>query len=98
MFESASHEPTSYTNAGADHLNDRRPPQHGIAPDLNARSGTDAISPLKAPDRGLYHAASAMKELYDMGDSPSCSTCGSIMTRNGSCYRCMECGSTSGCS
>jgi len=98
MFESASHEPTSYTNAGADHLNDRRPPQHGIAPDLNARSGTDAISPLKAADRGLYHAASAMKELYDMGDSPSCSTCGSIMTRNGSCYRCMECGSTSGCS
>jgi ribonucleoside-diphosphate reductase alpha chain len=96
--EAHHHEPTSYTNAGADDLNDRRPPQHGIAPDLNARSGADAISPLKAADRGLYHAASAMKELYDMGDSPSCSTCGSIMTRNGSCYRCMECGSTSGCS
>ena len=39
-----------------------------------------------------------MKDLYNMGDSPSCATCGSIMTRSGSCYRCMSCGSTSGCS
>ena len=49
-------------------------------------------------DRGIYHAANAMKSMYDMGDAPSCATCGAIMTRNGSCYRCMECGSTSGCS
>ena len=49
-------------------------------------------------DRGIYHAATAMKSMVDMGDAPSCSTCGAIMTRNGSCYRCMECGSTSGCS
>jgi ribonucleoside-diphosphate reductase alpha chain len=31
-------------------------------------------------------------------DAPSCHYCGSIMTRNGSCYRCSNCGSTSGCS
>ncbi|MGH9445617.1 MAG: vitamin B12-dependent ribonucleotide reductase, partial [Terriglobia bacterium] len=31
-------------------------------------------------------------------DAPSCSECGAIMVRNGSCYRCMNCGSTSGCS
>jgi ribonucleoside-diphosphate reductase alpha chain len=31
-------------------------------------------------------------------DSPACSVCGSIMTRNGSCYKCHNCGSTSGCS
>jgi ribonucleoside-diphosphate reductase alpha chain len=31
-------------------------------------------------------------------DAPSCSVCGSIMTRNGSCYKCHNCGSTSGCS
>jgi len=45
-----------------------------------------------------FHAADALKELIDMGDAPTCSTCGAIMTRNGSCYRCMSCGSTSGCS
>ncbi|MFZ0390354.1 MAG: vitamin B12-dependent ribonucleotide reductase, partial [Calditrichia bacterium] len=31
-------------------------------------------------------------------DAPNCSECGSIMVRNGSCYKCLECGSTSGCS
>jgi ribonucleoside-diphosphate reductase alpha chain len=31
-------------------------------------------------------------------DSPSCADCGSIMVRNGSCYKCLNCGSTSGCS
>ncbi len=89
---------------------DRSAPQQGIAPDLSARIGLDsnglssfreAGGPASIPsveDRGIYHAATAMKSLYDMGDAPSCSTCGSIMTRNGSCYRCMECGSTSGCS
>ena len=31
-------------------------------------------------------------------DAPSCSDCGSIMIRNGACYKCLNCGSTSGCS
>ena len=45
------------------------------------------------------HASDALKELIDLGDdAPVCSVCGAIMTRNGSCYRCNECGSTSGCS
>ncbi|MFZ0735040.1 MAG: vitamin B12-dependent ribonucleotide reductase [Candidatus Sulfotelmatobacter sp.] len=47
---------------------------------------------------GSVHAADALSSIVDLGDAPSCSFCGSIMTRNGSCYRCMSCGSTSGCS
>ncbi|HUM07217.1 MAG TPA: hypothetical protein VLT90_17240, partial [Terriglobales bacterium] len=47
---------------------------------------------------GSIHAADALSGIVDLGDAPSCSFCGSIMTRNGSCYRCMSCGSTSGCS
>jgi ribonucleoside-diphosphate reductase alpha chain len=31
-------------------------------------------------------------------DAPLCAECGSIMTRNGSCYKCANCGGTSGCS
>jgi ribonucleoside-diphosphate reductase alpha chain len=31
-------------------------------------------------------------------DAPICSECGSLMTSNGSCYKCENCGSTSGCS
>ncbi|MCY3558811.1 MAG: vitamin B12-dependent ribonucleotide reductase [Chloroflexi bacterium] len=31
-------------------------------------------------------------------DAPPCAECGSIMVRSGSCFRCMNCGATSGCS
>ncbi|MDE0042535.1 MAG: hypothetical protein OXT74_10905 [Candidatus Poribacteria bacterium] len=31
-------------------------------------------------------------------DAPPCHACGTIMTRNGTCYRCANCGATSGCS
>ena len=63
-----------------------------------------ASTALDIEDRGIFgagpifHAADAMREYLDMGDAPSCHTCGAIMVRNGSCYRCMSCGSTSGCS
>lgn len=33
-----------------------------------------------------------------MGDAPFCSSCGSITIRNGSCYRCDNCGNSEGCS
>jgi len=35
--------------------------------------------------------------IQNQEDAPPCSTCGSIMVRSGSCYRCINCGSTSGC-
>jgi ribonucleoside-diphosphate reductase alpha chain len=96
-----------------EHAHFTTPPQQGIAPepsatiakDLSARSGLESSTPYSLnptpssfEDRGIYHASDAMKSMYDMGDSPSCATCGAIMTRSGSCYRCMSCGSTSGCS
>jgi ribonucleoside-diphosphate reductase alpha chain len=31
-------------------------------------------------------------------DAPACHNCGSIMVPNGSCYKCVNCGETSGCS
>jgi ribonucleoside-diphosphate reductase alpha chain len=77
-----------------------KPAGGGIAPEPQA-SGTTTASPSHGPslqDRGIYHASDAMRGMYEMGDAPSCSTCGAIMVRNGSCYRCMSCGSTSGCS
>lgn len=33
-----------------------------------------------------------------MGDAPACDSCGSITVRNGTCYRCLNCGSSMGCS
>jgi ribonucleoside-diphosphate reductase alpha chain len=34
----------------------------------------------------------------NQSDAPPCPSCGEIMVRNGSCYKCLNCGSTSGCS
>ncbi|MGH9589783.1 MAG: vitamin B12-dependent ribonucleotide reductase, partial [Terracidiphilus sp.] len=70
----------------------------GIAPEIHAESASSTARGPELKDRGLYHAAEAMRDMYEMGDAPSCPMCGAIMVRNGSCYRCMSCGSTSGCS
>jgi len=59
---------------------------------------SDQRSEARGPTPGSVHAADALAGLIDLGDAPTCSFCGSIMTRNGSCYRCGSCGSTSGCS
>ncbi len=74
-------------------------PSGGIAPEIQAAAPSSSSARFRSlQDRGVYHAADAMRDMYEMGDAPSCSTCGAIMVRNGSCYRCMSCGSTSGCS
>jgi ribonucleoside-diphosphate reductase alpha chain len=75
-------------------------PLGGVAPEIRAAGygGSDLAHGPDLQDRGIYHASDAMRDLYDMGDAPSCGVCGAIMVRNGSCYRCMSCGSTSGCS
>jgi len=36
--------------------------------------------------------------IVNQADAPSCSDCGSIMIRSGACYKCLNCGGTSGCS
>ena len=35
--------------------------------------------------------------IQNQEDAPPCSTCGSIMIRSGACYKCANCGTTSGC-
>ncbi len=38
------------------------------------------------------------KVFQEQADAPPCHECGSIMIRSGSCYKCLNCGETSGCS
>jgi ribonucleoside-diphosphate reductase alpha chain len=40
---------------------------------------------------------SAFAAIQNQEDAPPCSTCGSIMVRAGACYKCANCGTTSGC-
>jgi ribonucleoside-diphosphate reductase alpha chain len=72
----------------------------GGAPAPTAEGVVDLQGSAESRDArtGSVHASDALSAIVDLGDAPSCHYCGAIMTRNGSCYRCMSCGSTSGCS
>ncbi|HYD16577.1 MAG TPA: hypothetical protein VEB03_01090, partial [Candidatus Nanoarchaeia archaeon] len=74
------------------------PAQHSLL-ETGTPGASESSSPARASRDGVtFHAADALRGMIDLGDAPSCHVCGAIMTRNGSCYRCMSCGSTSGCS
>jgi ribonucleoside-diphosphate reductase alpha chain len=61
--------------------------QLGATPDVKISTATTA-QPVRA---------GALVDIEDR-DAPVCFDCGSLMVRNGSCYKCLNCGSTSGCS
>ena len=60
------------------------------APRVAVAGGSAGTAP---PMRG-----SGTYSMVNQADAPSCMDCGSIMIRNGACYKCPNCGSTSGCS
>ncbi|HWP61931.1 MAG TPA: LAGLIDADG family homing endonuclease [Candidatus Binatia bacterium] len=63
-----------------------------------ARNGRTGNGHLPAgPGLGLSLGGTKVS-FQAQADAPSCPECGSIMVRNGSCYKCLNCGATSGCS
>ncbi len=59
----------------------------------------DQPQPEKAAPVTSMQMEDMEKQVYQtQADAPPCPECGSIMVRNGSCYKCLNCGSTSGCS
>jgi len=58
-----------------------------------------ASTPAPTPVKPAPAESSPIKiSFVGQEDAPACSDCGSIMIRNGTCYKCLNCGSTSGCS
>ena len=55
-----------------------------------------APAPARSPSRS--DAAPRQSLPATRQDAPPCHTCGAIMVRNGACYKCSNCGATSGCS
>jgi ribonucleoside-diphosphate reductase alpha chain len=77
---------------------DEQPSMSAVAngAELSISAETDAS------DAAAVQAAAAQARERDVyvrqADAPPCHECGSIMIRNGACYACVNCGSTSGCS
>jgi ribonucleoside-diphosphate reductase alpha chain len=59
---------------------------------INAPPRMPAATPAPGPAK-----KGALIDIEDR-DAPVCFECGSLMVRNGACYKCLNCGSTSGCS
>ncbi|HUP16128.1 MAG TPA: LAGLIDADG family homing endonuclease [Acidimicrobiia bacterium] len=66
-----------------------------VAP-AEKRASAMAVAAVKSKDAGTMAMQSALGEM--MGDAPLCDTCGHITIRNGSCYKCLNCGNSLGCS
>jgi ribonucleoside-diphosphate reductase alpha chain len=69
----------------------------------NVQVTDDAKKQLNILSSAAEKAASVLEKnekvvFETQSDAPPCHECGSIMIRSGSCYKCLECGSTSGCS
>ena len=55
--------------------------------------------PTPAPERMVDPVEAAPRQAFlNQQDAPPCHTCGAIMYRSGACYKCNNCGATSGCS
>ena len=77
------------------------PPAQAHAPASANGNGTAHLNGkgASAAAPGTMGLGAVTKVSFEISaDSPSCADCGSIMVRNGSCYKCLNCGSTSGCS
>jgi ribonucleoside-diphosphate reductase alpha chain len=64
---------------------------------MNAPSDVATAKPTASAGKYTEHDMST-RQRATIDDAPSCSECGMLMTPNGSCYKCSNCGGTSGCS
>jgi ribonucleoside-diphosphate reductase alpha chain len=72
---------------------------HGEAEVMDEQEASAEASGLaRAAVAGGSGAAPAPLAFINQSDAPGCPDCGSIMIRSGTCYRCPNCGVTSGCS
>jgi len=78
----------------------------GVEPSAAAKApsaSTATASQTAAPAATARKPATAIPltsagAFINQEDAPTCSDCGSLMVRNGACYKCHNCGATSGCS
>ena len=65
-------------------------------PETKAAGAPAQATIFQAP--GTRAANDLTMTFNNTADAPACSSCGSVMVRNASCYKCLNCGETSGCS
>ena len=64
--------------------------------DMKVVSPAGNLTPQKQTVSAMDSVSTAMKNMQ--GDAPACNTCGHITVRSGTCYKCLNCGNSLGCS
>jgi len=75
-------------------------PQAQFEAGVNGREATQlpTLPPLEQTESSNNDlVAMQFAAIQNQEDAPPCATCGAIMVRSGSCYKCANCGNTSGC-
>jgi ribonucleoside-diphosphate reductase alpha chain len=72
----------------------REEPPAPIADPKPAETGFKVI----ATPKTVNGVSSPKLTFVNTGDAPACPDCGAITVRSGSCYKCLNCGATTGCS
>ena len=74
-----------------------RPNVLSDAPTLTQNGHAEAAQEWQAQTSSRV-AEAEQRVFQEQADAPPCSVCGAIMVRSGTCYKCLNCGTTSGCS
>jgi ribonucleoside-diphosphate reductase alpha chain len=64
----------------------------------NGKNGKNGHNGHTNGNGGTSHTGNGNYSFIARTDAPTCPECGSIMIPNGSCHKCVNCGTTSGCS
>ena len=87
-------------------VNNRDEAHEAQAPPFDSAQGKTAVPTPKAGPATtatvsstgvIVPQTSQFTTIKNQEDAPPCTTCGSIMVRSGACYKCSNCGTTSGC-
>jgi ribonucleoside-diphosphate reductase alpha chain len=71
--------------------------QYAAGVNTTERDAAQEQLPLPGTNASPSTSRASFAAFQNQEDAPPCSTCGSIMVRSGSCYKCTNCGTTSGC-
>jgi ribonucleoside-diphosphate reductase alpha chain len=69
-----------------------------LPPGLQNRELLESSGSVPKPPEPSQSVSPGGHAFNPQSDAPACPDCGSIMVRYGSCYNCLNCGATSGCS
>ena len=70
----------------------------GVQPAADAPAASPGVHLHAVPTLSEGKDSGLRQAFINQADAPPCPDCGCIMVRNGACYKCMNCGATSGCS